>query len=156
MKLTLLSHKEISTLYLPEKCAGRYWIRSRNDDGKQIDVISVEALRAIKANEEDKWIIKSNRRFVIVDKDDKLVQSAPLSLLALYKIQSADGKMRFTLFTEPLTLNRKQYTGYNVVGDAAEITIGRNEKNGICYSNKYTSDTHASIIFSANGVYVRI
>ena len=41
MKLTLLSHKEISTLYLPEKCAGRYWIRSRNDDGKQIDVISV-------------------------------------------------------------------------------------------------------------------
>ena len=155
MKLTLLSHKEISTLYLPEKCAGRYWIRSRNDDGKQIDVISVEALRAIKANEEDKWIIKSNRRFVIVDKDDKLVQSAPLSLLALYKIQSADGKMRFTLFTEPLTLNRKQYTGYNVVGDAAEITIGRNEKNGICYSNKYTSDTHASIIFSANGVYVK-
>ena len=55
---------------LPEKCAGRYWIRSRNDDGKQIDVISVEALRAIKANEEDKWIIKSNRRFVIVDKDE--------------------------------------------------------------------------------------
>ena len=155
MKLTLLSHKEISTLYLPDKCAGRYWVHSRNGGGKQIDVISVEALRAIKANEEDKWIIKSNRRFVIVDKDDNVIQSVPLCLLALYKIRSADGKMRFTLFTEPLTQNRKQYTGYNVVGDSAEITIGRNEKNGICYSNKYTSDTHASIIFSANGVCVK-
>lgn len=52
-------------------------------------------------------------------------------------------------------MSRKQYTGYNIVGDVAEITIGRNENNSICYSNKFTSDMHASIIFSANGVFVK-
>lgn len=98
MKLTLLSHKEISTLYLPEKCAGRYWLRSRNDDGKQLDIISVEALRTIKADEEDKWLIKSNRRFVIVHTDDKVIQSTPLNLLALYKIQSVDKKTFYTFY----------------------------------------------------------
>lgn len=155
MKLTLLSQNEISTLYLPEKYAGRYWIRSRNEDGKQIDIISVEALRATESNEEDKWIIKSNRRFVIADKDDKVIPSVPISLLSLYKIRSADGKKRFTLFTEPLTHDRKQYIGYNVLGENTEITIGKNEANGICYSNRFTSDTHASITFSANGVWIK-
>ncbi len=155
MKLTLLSQNEISTLSLPEKCSGHYWIRSRNEDGKQIDIISVEALRATEAGEEDKWMIRSNRRFVIVDKDGKAIPSMAISLLSLYRIRSVDGQKQFTLFPEQFTLDRKQYSGYIVLDGNAEITIGRNENNGICYSNSFTSDTHASITFSANGVFVK-
>lgn len=155
MKLTLLSQNEISTLSLPEKCTGRYWVRGRNENGKQMNIVSVEALRGAGENGEDMWAAKSNRRFVVVDKEDKVIPGVPIRQLALYRIRSADGRRRFTLFSEPMTPDRKQYSGYTVVGGNAEITIGRNPNNGICYVNGFTSDAHAAIVFSANGVFVK-
>lgn len=155
MKLTLLSYNEISSISLPEKHIGRYWIHSRNADGKQIDVISVEALRAINANDADKWILKSNRRFVIADKSGNVIQHIELKPSSLYKIQSADGKFQYTLFTEPITENRKQYKGYTVTQESAVITIGREENNSIVYSNNFVSSSHAIISFSTAGIFIK-
>lgn len=155
MKLTLLSQSEISNISLPEKHIGRYWLRSRNADGKQIDVVSVEALRAVESGDEDKWLIKSNRKFFIVDKDGKAQQSDELSLSKLYKIQSAYGNCQYTLFAEPLTKDRKQYKGYIVTRESANIYIGREGNNGICYSSDFVSGNHAVISFSINGVFIK-
>lgn len=155
MKLTLLSQNEISSISLPEKHVGRYWLHSRNADGKQMDIVSVEALRAVKSGDEDKWLIKSNRRFMVVDKDKKALQSAELSLSALYKIQSAAGEYCYTLFAEPLTNDRKQYKGYILTRESAVITIGREGNNGICYSSNFVSGNHAVISFSPNGIFIK-
>lgn len=154
MKLTLLSQNEISTLSLPEKRTGRYWVRGRDENGKLMNIVSVEALRGMGEKEEDMWVVRSNRRFAVIDKDDNIIPTLPLYELALYKIRSTDERRRFTLFTEPLTLDRKRYSGYTVVGGNAEITIGRNQNNGIRYVNSFTSDFHATIVFSANGVFL--
>lgn len=155
MKLTLLSHSEISSISLPEKHIGRYQLHSRNADGKQIDIVSVEALRSTDNASEDKWIVKSNRRFVVVDKDGKVLQSVPLEALSLYWIQSADASLRYTLFTEPMTSDRKQYCGYMITKENTVISIGRDEHNGICYSNNFVSEKHAELSFSSNGVFIK-
>lgn len=155
MKLTLLSQSEISSISLPEKHVGRYWLRGRNADGKQIDVVSVEAVRAVDSNDEDKWLIKSNRRFTVVDKDGNALQNIELSLLNLFKIKSTSGKYSYTLFAEPLTNDRKQYRGYVVTKESAVITIGREKNNDICYSNNFVSGNHAEITFSPNGIFIK-
>ncbi len=155
MKLTLLSQSEISSISLSEKHIGRYWLRSRNADGKQMDIVSVEALRAAESGDEDKWILRSNRKFTVLDKDGRAVQSAELSLSRLYRIQSADRKCSYTLFSEPLTNDRKQYKGYFVTRGSVVITIGRETNNGICYANEFVSSVHAVLSFSANGIFIK-
>lgn len=155
MKLTLLSQSEISSVTLPEKCMGRYPLRIRNENGKQTDIISVEALRAAGAGERDKWILKSNRRFSVIDKDKNPIGNVELGVSQLYRIQSADRTHSYTLFTEPLTDDRKQYKGYTVTRDRADISIGRDEKNAVCYSSAFVSSSHAVISFSANGIFIK-
>lgn len=150
MKLTLLSKNEISGLTLPEKNIGRYWLQGRNKEGKLTDIVCVEALRGT-----DQWILKSNRRFSVIDKDENILQSVPLQSLELYRIQSSDGSLRFALYTEPITDNRRMYSGYIITNANTVLTIGRNENNSICYSNKFASDRHAELSFSANGIFIK-
>lgn len=155
MKLTLLSQSEISSLSLPQKHIGRYWLNGRNTDGKKMDIVCVEALRAVESDGEDKWLIKSNRRFTLVDEKDEPVQSAELSLSKLYRIRSDDKKFRYTLFAESLTDDRKQYEGYVVTKNSAAVTIGREENNSICYSSNFVSANHAVILFSENSILLK-
>lgn len=155
MKLTLLSLSEISCITLPQKHIGRYWLRLRDVDGKQKEIVSVEALRAVEQGSEDKWIVKSNRRFFVADQNGKAVSSVELDLYTLVRIQSADGKNQYTLFAEPLTNDRKQYKGYFVTKKLTNITIGRDEKSSIWYSNNYVSGNHATISYSGNGFFIR-
>ncbi len=154
MKLTLLSLHSISNLSLPDKPAGRYWLRARGQNGKLIDIIAVEAMRSSDKSIDDQWILKSNRKFNIVNKDGDAVQSVLLSDLQLYKIQSFDKKIKYTLFTEPLTDDRKIYNGY-VLTNSTSVTIGSDEKNDICYSNRFVSREHAEIVFSDKGVFLK-
>ena len=154
MKLTLLSQSELSSISLPEKHLGRYWISSINTDGKKMDIVSVEALRAVESGNEDKWRIKSNRRFTLVDEKDESVDSAELSLSKLYRIRSIDKKFYYTMFAEPLTDDRKQYKGYIVRKNTAAITIGREKNNCIWYANDFVSAKHAVLSFPENGIFL--
>lgn len=158
MKLTLLSHQETTSLVLPEKIVGQYSLRGRNEKGRLIDTVSIEAVRSPDGGE-SQWIAKSNRRFVITKKDadgnETVVQSAALEPLELYRIQSADKALSFTLFTEPVTADRTQYKGYILNQQNASLTIGRNESNNICYSNKFTSGNHAELVFSNGSAHIK-
>lgn len=154
MKLTLLSQQEISSLILPDKAVGQYKLRSRNSNGRLVDIISIESVRSVEGGE-GQWTAKSNRRFTIIDKSGELLQSALLVPLELYHIQSADGKLRFTLFTEPMTADRIQFKGYLVTESNVTLSIGRNENNSICYLNKFTSGSHAEISFSNGAIFLK-
>lgn len=150
MKLTLLSKQGISTVTLPPKKAGHYRLRSRNEEGKLTDIISVEARR-----DEDKWVIRSNRRFSVIDQNKNTLQSRPIEPGELYKIKKSGCDLIYTLYTEPVTDDRIQYKGYRITNNGFTLTVGRGEKNGICYSNKYTSEKHAELSFSEKGIFVR-
>lgn len=142
-------------MILPEKYAGHYLVRGRNADGKMSDVVSVEALRPAGSGDASSWIMKSNRRFKILDKNNNVLQSVSLNPLELYKIQSSDGSQTFTLYTEPLSPDRKQYKGYELVVSQVTLTIGRNEGNAIRYANNAVSGNHAELFISADSVTVR-
>lgn len=166
MKLTLLSHQEYNAIVLPEKLAGHYWVRGRNDKGKITDVVAVEAVRSTESKNSSHWIIKSNRRFKILIRRDAIkdstisdevveVQNTRIYPHELYRIESADGKLSYILYAEPLTDDRKSYKAYELSGTPATIKIGRNEDNNIVFSNKFVSGNHAEIIVAQNTITVK-
>ena len=155
MKLTLLSKQEYTSITLPEKHAGRYWVRGRNADGRMTDIVSVEALRSQEGGEDSQWVMKSNRRFKILNQDGSVIQTMILVPLELYRIQSVDGMTQFALFTEPLSLDRKQYKGYVLTGVSARLIIGRGGSGHICYTNRYVSGSHAELMISANEIVIQ-
>ena len=65
MKLTLLSQQTFNSIVLPEKYAGRYWVRGKNAAEKMTDIVAAEALRSTESGGASQWILKSNRRFKI-------------------------------------------------------------------------------------------
>lgn len=154
MKLTLLSQKEYSSIILPEKHAGRYWVHGRNSSGKMKDIIVVEALRSMKSGSDSHWILKSNRRFRILDKSNKEIQSVPLYPHELYRILSTDGSLEYVLYTEPLGDDRRRYSGYELIGSQITLKIGRNPDNDIVFSNNFVSGNHAELTISQNAITV--
>lgn len=155
MKLTLLSKQEYTSITLPEKRAGRYWVRGRAADGRMADIVSVEAVCSQEEGEVLRWVMKSNRRFKILNQDGGIIQAVTLALFELYRLQSADGIVQFTLFAEPLSSDRKQYKGYVLRGQAAKLTIGREGLSHICYANEYVSGSHAELVMSADETIIQ-
>ncbi|CDX04961.1 Ftsk domain-containing protein YukB [Desulfitobacterium hafniense] len=155
MKLTILSQQEYNSIILPEKYAGHYWVRSRNAVGKMTDIVVVEASRSVESGDASQWMLKSNRRFNILDKNNNVVQSIPLNPRELYRIQSADRSLKYVLYTEPLSDDRKRYCGYELVNSQATLTIGRNPDNNIIYSSNFVSGNHAELIISQHSITVR-
>jgi len=155
MKLTLFSQQEFSTLILPRKIAGRYWVRGKNEFGKATDIVAVEAVRPTESNPSPHWIIKSNRRFKLIDNNHNAIQGIIVSPNELYRVNSFDGKIKFALQAEPLSDDRKSYDGYEIISRPTILKIGRDFHNDISYSNKLVSSTHAELEISSNSITVR-
>lgn len=155
MKLTLLSKQELTSIILPEKHAGRYWIYGKNSNGKTIGIVAVEALKVSTAGNTPKWILKSNRRFKVYDKNNEPVSDVDLNDMELYRIQGQEDRLNFILYTEPLSNDRKFFKAYELVRANANISIGRYEDNNIVYFNNFVSGKHAELIFTASNVVVR-
>ena len=155
MKLTLLSQQEYSSIVLPEKYVGQYWVRSKNALGKIKDVVAVEALRSTESAGVSQWILKSNRRFKILDKDNNTVPNISLNPLELYRIQSTDGRLKYVLYTEPLSDDRKCYNGYELTSSQATLKIGRSPDSNIVFSNNFVSGNHAELTISQHAITVR-
>lgn len=154
MKLTLLSPQEYSSMILPDNCVGNYWVRGKNTMGKMTDIVGVEAIRLIESGDVPQWTLKSNRRFNIIDKNNNILQDILLKPLELYKIQSVDKSIKFILYTEPLSDDRKRYSAYEIVKSQATLTIGREDCN-INFFNKFVSTVHAEITISSSDIIVR-
>ena len=155
MKLTLLSQLEYTHIILPDKFAGHYWVRGKNNFGKMTNIVAVEALRSTESGNFSQWILKSNRRFKIVDIHNNILQSVPLNPLELYTVQSADGNLNFVLYIEPLSDDRKSYSCYELTAPQITLKIGRDANNNIVFSNNFVSANHAELIVSQSGIAVR-
>lgn len=154
MKLTLLSPFEINDLILPDKHAGQYWVRGKNAADKMVNIVAVEASRPAESDTAAEWILKSNRRFQIVDHKGQVLPAVVIRPLEMYRVKSADGSLRYVIYTEPLSEDRKHYIGFELTNDRAKLTIGREDCN-ITYANNFVSSKHAEIAFSNDSIVVR-
>lgn len=155
MKLTLLSQQNLSIMILPENCAGCFWIRSKNHTGKFLDIVAVEAQRDTEAEHAPQWVLRSNRKFKVLNEEGHAVANVPLSPLALYRIESTDHSMKCVLYTEPLSEDRKHYKVYELTGQSAQLIIGREPDNNIVYSNDFVSRRHSEITITPGRMTVR-
>ncbi|MCL2082880.1 MAG: type VII secretion protein EssC [Oscillospiraceae bacterium] len=163
MKITLLSQQEYISIVLPEKHAGHYWVRGRNTAGKKADIIAVEALRPTAIGDALQWKLKSNRQFKVVrqfkvsNENGNDLHETVLNPLELYKIQSTDGNLRYVLYIEPVSDDRKHYCAYELVNRQASLTIGSNSNANIYYENKFVSggNGHANLTISQDTISVQ-
>lgn len=154
MKLTLFTPHSFSTLLLPEKCAGQYWICATDISEKKTKVMAVEGVRLSSEVFAEQWILKSNARYKIIGEQHEVIPHLPLELLSLYRIQSADGTTEFRLYTEPLSDDRKTFRVFDVYPGNITLEIGRGSNCDIRFSNRHISKNHATLHFHSSGIIV--
>lgn len=155
IKVTLLSRFVSTSVILPERCAGQYWVRAANQQGKLVNVIAIEAIQGPEPDAPAQWNLVSNRRFrAFASYDDKRT-SIPLELRTLYQVDSADKKNSYALYSEPLSDDRKRYSACKITRNSAVLTIGRNEGCQVIYKSNYVSDRHAQLSVSNGKVSLR-
>ncbi|MBQ7186007.1 MAG: type VII secretion protein EssC [Ruminococcus sp.] len=138
MIVTKISNESISTLTLPQKVKGQYWIYESAD--------STERLLSIEASD-DSWQLRSNRNVQVTDDDLAPVRSAVLEPLHIYSLKRGED-MNTIVFTEPITDDRQIFTKY-LVRDDAQFLIGRSEDCDILFRNPFVSSAHARLSFTA-------
>lgn len=129
MIVTLLGAKRLSSVTLPEKVRGKFYLESADAQGIPFE-FSIEAV-------EGKWILKSGEGKRLYDLDGELRTEITLKPMQVYPVLDDEA----VLYVEPDTANRKQYRKICLL-PGQEITIGRNAENTIVYRNPFISNIH--------------
>lgn len=162
MTVSVIGKEEYTSVILPEKCAGTYWLQIRNQQGKLDDAIAVEAKRSEDGSESN-WYIRFNRRYR--SRQDPDVREMVLVPLTITNVIDTQRQESYYIYTEPADAAWNRYKMYKLTGASGRISIGRTANNNICFNNQYVSQNHASLEFgpghmnvidqkSRNGTYV--
>lgn len=155
MIVTVSNSQRLHKNYLPDKVSGKYWIQGIVD-GKLINLLSVEAVAG-------SWVAKSNKKYWIVDSDSSPLKQIEINDKSVFLLRDVNGESSL-VFTSKTTGPGKKFE-HILVPDNYDMTIGRNEDNCVCYTNKFVSGAHAVIrhrngkwsvvdTSSVNGTYV--
>ena len=137
MIVTLIGQDQISTLSLPKRVSGQYWLSAQTETGDSVNVADVEGVQ-------DKWILHGSLALTLLNADGKETDA-----LALTENRVINAKYRKTgrtvqFYIEPATDDRRAYQKYCVQADC-RLNIGRSPDNQIVYQNQYVS-SHLSLI----------
>lgn len=138
MIVTLLRQDGMNSISLPEKIKGQYWIMDYAPEGEQRSLMSIEGI-------DNKWMAKSNKKVKLIGNEGQVLREQQLEPYNLYMIQIDDSTTRDYLFVEPVTEDRKQYKKF-LITPVGEISIGRAQKNLVCFKNITASSSHATLI----------
>lgn len=139
MTVTIITPDQISTLALPSKIGGRYWLSVRDAAGRSFDAASVEGAQS-------QWVLRSSTFLVLLDANRREVEDVPLTgerMVINGRSRQEGSGIRF--YIEPSTEDRRTYRKYCVQGDC-RLNIGRAPDNQIVFDNKYVSSHHAILI----------
>lgn len=136
MQVTLIKKTHISTLSLPEKVSGRYWITDYRD-GMTCSLMPIEAKNG-------EWFLKSGRNAKALDTDGNPVKSMVLKEGTFYELLIAGEADRVILFAEPVTNDRSTFHKYSVAEECM-LSIGRNSGNDIVCRGGFVSGSHARL-----------
>lgn len=140
MIITLIAQDQISTISLPERVSGRYWIPLRELDGSSTYVADVEGIQ-------EKWILHSSPFLVLFD--EKGQETGRLTLITDNRVISAKNRKTgqpLQFYVEPSTEDRRTYRKY-CIGEDCRLDIGRMADNQIVFMNQYVSSHHACLIW---------
>lgn len=121
MIVTMLGKGRYISLTLPEKVAGKYWLTDHENKNKEL--ISVEATNG-------DWILKSNRKYSIVDSSQNPLRNTVIKELSVYNLIETETNEKVLIFVEPNDISRQTYTKI-IVPDDISITVGRNSGNDV-------------------------
>ena len=139
MIVTLLTVKSVSSLALPKKVRGIFYLIS--DDDNVSYRFSIEAV-------EEKWILKANQDTLLYGMDGKEQEEVVLLPMQIYAV----GNGGVVLYVEADTADRKRYRKIRLYANE-EVSIGRSEQNMIVYKNDFVSNLHTRI-FQENGEWI--
>ncbi|MCL1852296.1 MAG: type VII secretion protein EssC [Peptococcaceae bacterium] len=155
MLVALLTQKTLTSVTLPDKVTGQYWLNEPPTD-PSAKLIGIEG-------QDGEWVVKSNKKAVVLDDQNQNIRSAILKPLNIHNVRITKTKEKTILYTEPITEDRQIYTKYRVETDL-KLTIGRQDNNDIIIINPYVSSTHVNIAYtqgrwsvadsSTNGTFV--
>lgn len=154
MIITTISKSSISSITLPDKVNGQFWLY--DDSHVYNRLVTIEGING-------EWVMKSNRNARIIDINNNIVKSISIYPLGIYRICKSNGEDVF-VFAETITEDRQIFTKY-MVRDNIEISIGRIDDNDVVCSNNFVSSQHAVLKFfngkwfiqdknSTNGTFV--
>ena len=157
--VTFLKKERVSSITLPEKKKGLYWLTDTDDSGHKRELIAIEG-----AN--DHWVLKSNKNVQIIDGSHPPSPSISLSPLSFCKVKLLNDAQEAYIFAEPITEDRQRFIKRAAADDGdADITIGRAGSCDIVFANPFVSSTHAKLSYhgrrwsisdngSTNGTFV--
>lgn len=145
MIVTIISKNYIRSISLPEKIKGQFWLYE-SVAGKDERLVNIEGVG-------DEWIMKSTRQAQILDNNNNTIKNTVILPQNIYVLIKLDGEKIF-VFAEPITEDRQIFTKY-LLRDDADLTIGRNEQNDICYMNKVVSSRHASLSYRGGSWFIQ-
>jgi S-DNA-T family DNA segregation ATPase FtsK/SpoIIIE len=145
MQLILVRNDTIYRLPLPKKVTGQYWITCAEADGTESELIGVEGVG-------DTWMLKSNKRAWVLDRDKHRIREAPLGVNRFYDVALATGE-RVVLRSEATTDDRRRYAKF-AIPRHVRLTIGRGEDCEICYGSEFVSSRHAELVFAPDAVTI--
>lgn len=145
MIVTTISKSHISSISLPEKIKGQFWLYETLDTGDE-RLVNIEGVS-------DEWIMKSTRQVKILDSYNNSLKNTVISPQSIYVLQKTDGD-KVCVFTEPITEDRQIFTKY-LVKDDVDLTIGRTEQNDVYYPNKVVSSKHATLSYRGSKWFVQ-
>ncbi len=157
MIVTLIKKSHISTLSLPEKISGRYWLTDYRGNSSIYSLMAIEA-------KDGKWVLKSNRNAKILEGNGKPVKSIAIESRGFYELAITGEADRVILFAESATQDRSIFRKYSVTADCA-LSIGRSDGNDIVCRSGFVSSSHARLAYiggswriadlgSTNGTFV--
>lgn len=144
MVLTLFTGNEITSLTLPDKVNGRYWLTDSSGAKKYV---SVEAF-------EGEWILKSTNKISILNDTDIPVKSVNVQAGCIYNLIEVKDSQKFFVFAEAMAIESQTFTKFLILRNE-EIQIGRSTSNDIIYQNDFVSGTHAILLFDSEKITIR-
>ena len=145
MIVTTISKSHIHSISLPEKIKGQFWLHGTTDQGDE-RLVNMEGIK-------DEWVMKSTRQVKILDKNGNALKNTVVLPQSIYVLGKTPTEKVF-VFTEPITADRQTFTKY-VVKEDVDLTIGRTERNDICYPNKVVSSEHAILQFRSGKWFIQ-
>ena len=129
MIVNLIKNRELFSITLPEKVKGQYWINDIGNDGESRQLIGIEAHK-------NEWILKSNKRTVILDKDSNPVKNTVLKEDSFFNLRIEGETGKVLLFCEPISSTRYTFKKLLVKGQFRSYNSYENERNKLILTNQ--------------------
>lgn len=145
MLVTLLCNDRYSSISLPEKIKGQYWLVDEDFNGNKVNLLEIEGV-------DGSWRIKSNAKACVCSPDgEKAYKYHVLKDYDICKIALLKDGMSALVMTEPDTQDRRIYNKYVFQKSDVQLSIGRERDTDINLALDSVSSLHAVITYNRNG-----